>query len=70
MNSDAFSELFDSAFMKKKALNTSSEEKNRQERTPLLNVKESFPKIIIQNGTKVNFLNDQTTYLGNHAYLC
>ena len=30
------------------ALNTSSEEKNRQERTPLLNVKESFPKIIIQ----------------------
>ena len=30
------------------ALNTSSEEKNRQERTSLLNVKESFPKIIIQ----------------------
>ena len=30
------------------ALNTSSEEKNRQERTPLLNVKESFLKIIIQ----------------------
>ena len=26
VNSDAFSELFDSAFMKKKALNTSSEE--------------------------------------------
>ena len=30
------------------ALNASSEEKNRQERIPLLNVKESFPKIIIQ----------------------